>query len=657
VRRLATVAVLALMLAAAWVGLGTSASGHAALRASDPSNGELLEASPSEISLTFTEPPDAALTIIEVVDASGASVPTGPVRIVQGSGNEVAVDLEDLADSVYTVAWRTVSTVDGHITAGAFSFGVGVTAEEVVPVEDDASQETPAPTPLAVAGRWSLYVGLVILFGGAIAGLLSLGPGILRRRWLVGLAWALAAVGAVVMTLEERRAVGVPLGTLLESDAGEAFVRLGVAVVVAGVAALGAIWRPNTVTMALLAAAAGAAMVARAAGGHAGDPFQVALQGAHFAAAGAWIGGLVWLIVGVRRGAEPERLRRFSNVAAGGLLVLVVTGVVRAANELGGVGWWLHAFDTEYGTTLVVKLAIVVPLVALGAVNRFRNVRRFDDLGDRPLRRTVVGEMAFAAAVLAATAVLTGLPPQGEASATPPEPPPSVVATGSDFATTTRVRLEISPGTVGPNAFVAEVTDFDTGEPVVARRVALSFSLPDRPELDSTLELAHRADGTWRATATSLSLSGTWAVDVLVEFGADSVQVPLEVTPRPPNQTIEVSRAEGQPDLYTITFDGGISIQSYVDPGVAGRTNQVHVTAFDPSGAELTLHHVELEVVPSSGAPVTPDELLMLSPGHAVANVEIEPGTSTFRIMVLTGGGQELTTSFEQTFDAAGESP
>jgi hypothetical protein len=47
----------------------------------------------------------------------------------------------------------------------------------------------------------------------------------------------------------------------------------------------------------------------------------------------------------------------------------------------------------------------------------------------------------------------------------------------------------------------------------------------------------------------------------------------------------------------------------------------------------------------------------MLSPGHAVANVEIEPGTSTFRIMVLTGGGQELTTSFEQTFDAAGESP
>jgi hypothetical protein len=267
----------------------------------------------------------------------------------------------------------------------------------------------------------------------------------------------------------------------------------------------------------------------------------------------------------------------------------------------------------------------------------------------------VAGELVLAAGVLAMTGVLTGLPPTGEPAPSAPPTPQPLVVTGSDFATTTRVRLEISPGTVGPNAFVAEITDYDTGEPLDARRVTLTFSLPDRPELDSTLELERRDDDTWQAAATSLSLAGTWNVDVLVEGAADSVQVPLEVTPRPPNQRIEVSRAEGQPDLYTITFEGGVSLQSYVDPGAPGQTNQVHVTAFDADGTELALHHVELEIVPPSGTPILP-ELLSLSPGHVVANVEIEPGTSTFRIMVLTASGAELTTSFDQTFDE-GEGP
>jgi hypothetical protein len=354
--------------------------------------------------------------------------------------------------------------------------------------------------------------------------------------------------------------------------------------------------------------------------------------------------------VGIRRGLEPERLRRFSTVAAVSLLVLVVTGFLRAMDELGGPAWLLRAFDTDYGTTLALKLAIVVPLVALGALNRFRNVRRFENLGPRPLRRTVAGELAFAAGVLAATGVLTGLPPQLEQTAPSSPAPKPLVVTGSDFATTTTVRLEIAPGAVGPNAFVAEITDYDSGEPVDARRVTLSFSLPDRPEVSSTLQLERGEEGTWQAASTSLSLDGTWNVDVLVEGSADSVQVPLEVTPTLPGQRVNVSRTEGQPDLYTITFDDGVSIQAYVDPGVPGQTNQVHVTAFDADGTELALHHVELEIVPPSATPFLP-ELLSLSPGHVVANVEIEPGTSTFRIMVLTGSGAELSTSFDQTFD------
>ena len=40
----------------------------------------------------------------------------------------------------------------------------------------------------------------------------------------------------------------------------------------------------------------------------------------------------------------------------------------------------------------------------------------------------------------------------------------------------------MTPGTVGPNHFVANVDDFDTGRPVRAGSVTLNFTLPGHPE-------------------------------------------------------------------------------------------------------------------------------------------------------------------------------
>lgn len=652
-RRLALATILAVALTATLVAISAlPSSAHASLKESDPANGALLDEPPKEIRLSFTEPPDLSLTTIGVVDQSGAEVSTGPVERVPGGSNlEIRVTLKDLSDGVYTVTWRTVSATDGHFTSDAFTFGVGVTPEEVVPIEPGARSQSPPPTALAVAGHWALYVGLAILFGGAIVGLLVFGPRTVGRPWLLASAWLLAAIGVVLMTVEERRVVGVPLRTLLESDAGGAFVRLAVAVAITGLAVFAVCLRPGTTTLLLLAAGTGAAISMRATGGHAGpSALESLLQGAHFAAAGTWIGGLAWVVVGIRRGADGARIRAFSRVAAVALVVLVITGILRASNELGGLTWWLHAFDTDYGTALVIKLAIVVPLVGLGAVNRFRNTRRFEELGSRPLLRTVSGELVLAAGVFAMTGILTGLPPQGSQAPQAPGAAKPLVVTGSDFATTTTVRLEISPGTVGPNAFVAEITDFDTGEPVDARRVTLTFSLPDRPEVGSELGLELGENGSWQAGGTALALDGTWDVTVLVEGATGSVEVPLEVTPTPPEQRVEVSRIEGQPDIYTITLADEVSIQAYVDPGQPGQPNQVHVTAFDADGDELPLHHAMLQITPPSGTPIEP-ELMQLSPGHFVANVDVEAGTSSFEISVLTADGRDLVATFEQTFE------
>ncbi|MGH2590719.1 MAG: copper resistance protein CopC [Actinomycetota bacterium] len=652
-RRLALAALGGIVLAGAWLGLAAEPAGaHAAIVETEPSNGAVLDTAPSQIRLSFTEPPDLALTTIEVLDVGGAPVPTGSVEPVPGSNREIRVPVQDLADGVYTVVWRTVSRTDGHTTSSAFSFGVGVSPEEVSPLGPGTAPETPPPNVASVAGRWGIYAGLAVLFGAAIAGLLAFGVGAVARPWLLGLAWTVAAVGVAVITLEERASVGVPLGTLLSSDTGGKFVRLAVGVVLVGVATLAVSLKPGRVTLLLLAAAAGTAMVARAQGGHAaGSALDVVVQSLHLAGVGAWIGGIAWLVAGLRRGLAAEAIRRFSNLAAGGLLLVVGSGVLRASSELGGPAWFLDPFRTDYRSALVVKIALIVPLVALGAMNRFRNVPRFEALGSRPLLRTVGGELAFAAGVLAVAGVMTGLPPRGTEASEGHGVSEPLVVTGSDFATTTNIRLEITPGVVGPNAFLAEVTDYDTGDPVDARRVTLRFDLPERPEVGSTLELARGDGGTWRADGTSLALHGTWTVRVLVERSSGSVEVRLEVTPHPPEHDVEISRVPGQPDLYTITLRDGLQIQAYVDPGESGRINQVHVTAFDEGGAELPLDSAVVAVAPPGDARFEP-ELLRLGPGHFAANVEITSGTWSFSVTADAEDGRALSASFEQTFEA-----
>ena len=645
-RRLALVLATA-AIGAMWLAAATApANAHAAIESTDPANGELLDRAPSQIVLTFTEPPDLELTIVGVVDGSGASVPTGPPEGAPGANREVRFRLDPVPDGVYTVTWRTVSTTDGHVTAGAFSFGVGVSPGDVTPVEQ-TGPGTPTPTAGAIAGRWMLYVGLVVSFGAAVTGLLVFGPKATVRPWLLGSAWALAAVGVVAMTLAERSSVGVPLGTLLSSEAGGKFVLLAVAVAIAGMAVIAVALKPGRATLVALAVTAAGAMLARAAGGHAaGSAVTVLTQWLHLVGIGAWIGGLVWLVVVLLRRPEQQQVRRYSRLAVIGLLVVVVSGVLRSTNELGW-GWLLHPFQSDYSTTLIVKLAIVVVLIALGAVNRYRNVARFDEGGPRPVLRTAGGELALAACVFATTALLTGLPPQPNAEA--PHGPKPLVVTGSDFATTTRIELRISPGTVGPNTFVADVTDYDSGEPIVANRVSLTFELAGQPDVTWKLELDPGDHHTWQASGTALAQQGIWTVTVLVEGAGSSVEVPLEVTPKPPDQHIDVSRVPGQPDLYTITLDGGLQIQSYVDPGGSGRTNQVHVTAFDADGKELPLHGVTLTIHPPDAEPFAP-EMLRFGPGHFAANIDLTAGAWSFDITAHARDGTELVASFDQAF-------
>jgi nitrogen fixation protein FixH len=207
---------------------------------------------------------------------------------------------------------------------------------------------------------------------------------------------------------------------------------------------------------------------------------------------------------------------------------------------------------------------------------------------------------------------------------------------------------------VGQNRFRADVSDYDTHDPVAATRVALRFDLPDQPGLGaSTQELRPEGPGSWTTTSTALSIEGRWNVVVLVQTDSGATEVPLVVQARAPRPTpptpsgaqTSVARTPGLPDLYTITLPDGSSVQAYLDPARPGRA-EVHFTAFDANGRELPITSAEATATSPSGS--RPLELLRLSSGHFTANLRLTAGTWSFTLDATAETGAAVSASFEQ---------
>src|SRR4029434_9138466 len=102
--------------------------------------------------------------------------------------------------------------------------------------------------------------GLAVLFGAGVTGLVAFGPSNVRP-WLLGIGWMAAGVRVGVAEPGDHAGGGVPLRTLLSSEAGGKFVLLAIAVGVTGVAVLAAVLRPGRATLAALVVTAAGAML------------------------------------------------------------------------------------------------------------------------------------------------------------------------------------------------------------------------------------------------------------------------------------------------------------------------------------------------------------------------------------------------------------
>ncbi len=638
----------AVPLAALLLGIAAPEAGaHAGLTASHPAAGAELGASPTEVTLTFSEQPEASLSEIAVLDDAGAPRQRGRPQQVSGDPLSLTVQVPRLERGVYTVDYRTVSAVDGHATAGTYAFGVRASPSGVAAVTSTASMHDDTST-LEVIARWLLLLGLVALIGAAVAGAARFGGSAGTDLALAAGGWMTAVIGLVLLAVAQRRAAGSSLGDLLDTAVGEALVWRAVALAVAGLALLVARRAPRLRNPAMIAAAAcGLVAVAvhvgagHAAAGGWSDGLTVSVQVAHFAAVGVWFGGLAALLLGVRGAPTEEKaaaVRSFSVVALGAFLLVLVTGTVRAVDELGS---WGELVDTGYGRAVLAKVILIAIIFALAMRNRRRSVPvAAADLS--PLRRTSRVELAVAAGALVAAALLGALAPPVTGH---PGAAPGLSASGADFGTTVRVVLTAASDEPGPNRFVVEVTDYDIDEPVDADRVSLRFRSLDDPSVPpSSLTLRQTGEGTYAANGSNLSLDGRWELTALVERGGDSVGVPLQVALPFDEPVMSVSRLPDQAPEYTLQVENGL-IRIVPTPERAGPSS-VYVSLFGTFDNRAAVG--EIVVTGAAGDGLAEEKpVRRLTRSRFVADLELEAGPYTITVVARTLEGNRLRGALE----------
>ena len=629
-RRSLTSIPLVAALALVAVALPATASGHALLQSSDPAAGATLGSAPSVVKLTFGETPDVRLSAVKVLDSDGADHVSGPIASLADPPDSLSVPLGPLGDGVYTVSWRTVSAVDGHVAAGSFAFGVGVAPPSGTPSQAGGGASE-SGSPPAIVARWILYLGLIALIGAAFAAI-----AVTRRPspdllLMAAIGWVLTALGTIGVVAVQWLETGAPLeelpGTSVGISALARVVALGV--MAAALAALATVRRlGGRLGWSMVGVAAAISLGVDVMTGHAAGgadwPLQAGAQWLHGLAAALWMGGLAALLVLLRTTPAEDRLltaRRFSFWAGIALLIVFLTGFLRALVEIGTLD---ALVTTDFGRVVLAKSVILLGLATLGAYNRFITLRNAARVVGG-LRRIGGAEITLAVLVFGFSAWLVNLTPPTSAGAKPQPVAQPIVSTGHDFGTSVRARLVATPGAPGQNTFDLALTDYDSGVPVDASAAKLRFQLLSRTGLaPSTLQLDPGGPGRFAASGANLSIDGIWQLTATITTASGAVDVPLIAATSVAAQPVQKLVSAGLPTLYTVQLGAAGSAQLYLDPGGPGQ-NELHVTFFDPAGAELPTQSATIAIVPAAGEAESP-AARMLEAGHFVATIDAVPG-------------------------------
>ena len=264
----------------------------------------------------------------------------------------------------------------------------------------------------------------------------------------------------------------------------------------------------------------------------------------HLLAGSFWIGGVLGLLLFLSsarvtgNGTAPtvavKVVQRFSGLAVWSVAILAVSGTIMGIMIVG-------SFDTlvmtSYGLTLMLKIGIVIPVIAIAAYNRLRLLPR---ISSRPtarmqwqtLNRTLAYEAALLVAVLLLTGFLTNLSPAHEHHDTTAESTANTAQTVTLDADAQGLSLrgELEPALTGENE-ITFTLEYD-GESVTPDEVTIRTRLPehDLGPFEATAEL-DPATGSYSAQL-DMPVAGEWQVQVIARvsaFAEPIVSIPISV--------------------------------------------------------------------------------------------------------------------------------
>lgn len=503
------------------VGAGT-ASAHAILREIEPTNGEVVDDLPAEVVLTFSEPVSLQGGSVRVLDDEAATV-SGAART---EGVTVIVPVGPNAGTgTFTVAFEVISA-DSHRISGATVFHVG-SASLAEPVTATSESEG-LPwwmSALAVAFGFGAYAAALVAVGlwwfTVFAARTLPGESSLGGR-LGGVAERAAAFGIVLLVAGlPARIARTAGGTDALADDAVLFANvrgpLGVAALVSAVGLAGVAAGVSSVRRSggrgTVASAFGlVALAGFAFEGHTRSqrplPLMVGFDLLHLVAGAVWVGGVAGLVLAFRARTDPPALAgavsRFSAAAVWSVIAVSAAGIGMAVIVLPSLG---ALTSTGYGVTLIVKVALVAVVAALGGYNRRWLVPAISgegpELARGRLSRVVQVELVVLVAVLALTAALVTRSPVPSSVAAPAAPAGRVETEVALTGDAGSVVISVDPAQVGTNTIELALVgpDGDPLSPIEPPVVELSErALGVGPLRPSGAEFEIPVAGDWEVT-------------------------------------------------------------------------------------------------------------------------------------------------------------